>query len=187
VAAGIATMVAQTQHLTGRSPHRGDFEDPTWFLAHIGRVLSSYDLERARAYGFGLTRALADMFEGFDVHLTSTLAFPPVELGELALSTVERMSLQTLSRVSSVTGPLTDPVYRQALKQLAGESLSRSPNTQPFNMTGRPAMSVPLHWTEQGLPVGVQFAGRFGAEGTLLQLATQLEEAKPWFDRHPPL
>jgi amidase len=55
-----------------------------------------------------------------------------------------------------------------------------------FNVTGQPAMSVPLYWTEAGLPIGVQLVGRFGADGSLFQLAGQLERARPWLERIPP-
>jgi Asp-tRNA(Asn)/Glu-tRNA(Gln) amidotransferase A subunit family amidase len=62
-----------------------------------------------------------------------------------------------------------------------------APFTTPFNATGQPAASVPLHWSADGLPIGVQLVGRFGADAPLLQLAAQLEQAKPWFDRVPML
>jgi amidase len=62
-----------------------------------------------------------------------------------------------------------------------------APFTQIQNITGQPAMSVPLHWTSEGLPVGTHFVGRFGDEATLFRLASQLEAAKPWIKRQPPV
>ena len=59
--------------------------------------------------------------------------------------------------------------------------------TAPFNATGQPGISLPLHWTSDGLPVGIQFVGRDLSEGTLLRLAGQLEQAQPWKDRLPPV
>jgi amidase len=61
------------------------------------------------------------------------------------------------------------------------------PFTPLFNATGQPAMSVPLHWNDKGLPIGMQFVGRYADEATLFRLAAQLERAQPWFDRIAPL
>ena len=61
------------------------------------------------------------------------------------------------------------------------------PFTQLFNMTGQPSMTVPLHWSESGLPIGVMFSAPFGDEATLFRLAAQLEQAKPWFNKTPDL
>jgi len=71
--------------------------------------------------------------------------------------------------------------------QLVTQNLGPVPYTQLANITGRPAMSVPLHRTAAGLPLGVQLVGSLGAEGRMLALATQLETARPWFDRYPPV
>ena len=70
------------------------------------------------------------------------------------------------------------------LDQIITDNLGWLPYTQLANLTGRPAISVPLHWTDAGLPLGVQLVGRLGADGVLLQLAAQLEEARPWFHRY---
>jgi amidase len=62
-----------------------------------------------------------------------------------------------------------------------------TPFTAVYNVSGQPAVNVPLHWNAQGLPIGVMLAGRMGEEGTLISLSAQLEQARPWGHRHPPL
>lgn len=183
VSAGVAMSIADTERQTGRRPRAEDFELTTWFLGQVGRELTAEEHARARTTGFDLGRTIAGVWaeHGLDVHLSATMAFPPVRIGELNPSAVERAALAALRRAAS------GRVLRLVLDQLAAQSLAKTPNTEVFNMTGQPAMSVPLFWNTEGLPIGVQVAGRFGDEVTLLQLATQLEQARPWADRLPPL
>ena len=109
------------------------------------------------------------------------MAFPPVRVGELSLNVLQRGALSALRRAS------TGRVLRSVLEQMSADSLAKTPNTQVFNMTGQPAMNVPLWWNDEGLPIGVQLAGRFGDEKRMFRLATQLELARPWAQQMPPL
>jgi amidase len=61
------------------------------------------------------------------------------------------------------------------------------PFVAPFNLTGQPGISLPLHWNEAGLPIGVQLVGAYGREDVLIRIASQLEQARPWKDKHPPI
>lgn len=110
-----------------------------------------------------LGRAMAGFFGGFDLVLTPTLAKPPVHLGAFDVSDDD-----TLAKVIEV-------------------SHSFSPFTALFNATGQPAMSVPLYWSEAGLPIGSHFGAPFGDEATLFSLAAQLEQVQPWAARIPPV
>ena len=74
-----------------------------------------------------------------------------------------------------------------ALEKAAEQIFDFIPYTALFNVTGQPAMSVPLYWNSQNLPVGIQIVGRYADESTLFNLAAQLEQARPWRDRHPPI
>ena len=104
-----------------------------------------------------------------------------MKIGELALKPAERAALAALRVVSPRV------VLDQILATLGVNALEKTPNTQVANQTGVPAMSVPLYWNAAGLPIGVQFTAPFGDEATLLQLAAQLEAARPWANRIPPV
>ena len=106
---------------------------------------------------------------------------PPVELGSLAATTAERVGLAVLRAL-----PIKAALHA-ILSQLAANNFAATPNTQLFNQTGQPAISLPLHWNEQGLPMGVQLAAGMGREDTLLRVSAQLEAAHPWADRRPPV
>ena len=102
-------------------------------------------------------------------------------IGELALKSSERVGLGVL-RVAPSGFAL-----RKVLEGLAETNLEKTPNTQLFNQTGQPAISLPLHHTADGLPIGMQLSAPMGGEGTLIRLSAQLEAAHPWIDRKPPV
>jgi amidase len=181
VALGIAAEVDGILDRLGGRPRAELFEAPTWFMRQVGRSLVPADLDRAKAAISRLSRAVDDLLARFDLIMTPTLAYPPVRIGELAPKPHERAGLAVLRRV----GPRF--ALRWVLATLAADLIERTPNTMLFNMTGQPAMSVPLWWNAEGLPIGTQLAARFGDEATLFRLAAQLEQARPWTDRRPPL
>jgi len=145
---------------TGQTPTPEQFEPLTWALAERGRQQSSSDYLVAVMMMQRLSRQIARLFLEYDVLLTPTLAQPPLPMGSFA---------------SSADNPW-QPLVRAA---------EFAPFTILCNITGQPAMSVPMYWNSDDLPIGSQFIGRFGDEATLLRLAAQLEKARPWADRHP--
>jgi amidase len=145
----------------GRTIGAGDVEPATWLFAEIGRTVTAaqyiHTLQELHAY----TRRMASWWaDGFDVLLTPTLGEPPPRLGELV------------------------PPRDNPLAGLA-RTMSVMPFTAMFNITGQPAISLPLHWNEAGLPIGLQFVGAYGREDVLVGLAAQLEAARPWAKRRP--
>ena len=144
----------------GRPLGPDDVEPSTWAIAEMGRVVTAAQyvatLEALSRY----TRRMASWWnEGFDVLVTPTIAAPPPLLGELAATAEDPLGLVK-------TMPLV-------------------PFTAPFNVTGQPAISLPLHWNRGGLPIGVQLIASYGREDVLLRIAAQLERALPWEDRRP--
>jgi amidase len=161
-AAGNAWALADWEERIGRAATEDDVEPLTWALVQIGRGLDSGRYLKAVQGLQRATRQIAAAFEEIDVLLTPTLAEPPAPLGTF----------------DSPPGEPLAGLFRAA---------SYTPFTPPFNVTGQPGISLPLAWNEAGLPIGVQFVGRFGDEETLLSLAGQLEQAAPWADRRPPV
>ncbi len=181
IAVGAAIGIETTARWVGRAPTPADFEPTTWLLGTIGRKLPAIELQRSRDACQAAGRRLGRFFADYDLFLDGTLAYPPIKVGELALKTAERVALAAL-RVASPRF-----VLDRLLATLGANALEKTPNTQVANQTGLPAMSVPLSWNAAGLPIGVQFMAPFGDEATLLQLAAQLEMARPWAGRVPPI
>ncbi|QIX51079.1 amidase [Rhodococcus sp. DMU1] len=179
--AWLAADVRQARLRTGCAPDA--FEPDTRFLAALGDSVRPSDYLASLRRWNGYTQQLGAFHERYDLLLTPTLAYPPARVGELATPP----ALQGAARLI-VTARLGRAArWAGLMDRIVDENLARTPYTQLANITGRPAISVPLHWTAAGLPLGVQFLGPLASEGLLLSLAAQLERARPWAHREPPL
>jgi amidase len=157
---GCAEIIEGAAFLTGRQPTSDQFEELTWVLAQQGRAISGPAYLLAVTALQSIARQVARFFVNYDIWLTPTLAEPPLPLG-------------------SFDARPGNPLY--GLQR----ALAFVPFTPLCNVTGQPAMSVPLFWNAEGLPVGTHFIGRFGDEAALFRLAAQLEAVRPWAARRP--
>jgi len=157
---GCAVVVDGAARVTRQKPSPDQFEDLTWELVQQGRALSGPTYLGAVNALQGIARQVARFFSSYDIWLTPTLAEPPLPLGSF----------------DALPG---NPMY----------GFERAATFVPFtplcNVTGQPAMSVPLFWNSEDLPIGAHFVGRFADEATLFRLAAQLEVARPWAKRYP--
>jgi amidase len=159
-----AVGVANLGLAVGRELTADDVEPLNWAQAEAARHLSAVDLATAQAAVVRYRRAMHRWWDvdGWDLLLTPTLAEPPLRIGELY-------------ECGDDPNPLA-PSLR------AGRFVTFTP---PFNATGQPAISLPLHENADGLPIGVQLVAAYGREDVLIRIASQLEAAAPWADRHP--
>jgi amidase len=180
----IPAAVARAKALGARE---GDLELMNRILVTLGRSVSAVDLTTQLNRWNEFSRSLAAFHAQYDVLLTPTLAAPPVTHGTGDPSGFEKGLFGFLLNTGVLGALARLGLLGATVQKIATDNLRYVPFTQLSNLTGTPSMSVPLYWTPDGLPLGVQFVGRFGSEDRLLQLAHQLEEAQPWFDRLPAL
>jgi Asp-tRNA(Asn)/Glu-tRNA(Gln) amidotransferase A subunit family amidase len=121
--------------------------------------------------------------ESYDLLLTPSSATPPPKIGEFDLS----VSLQRAADVLLKTRTARLLRYTKIVDDMVDDNLGWVPYTQLANRTGRPAISLPLHWTADGLPLGVQFVAPLAGESLLIRLAAQLKQALPWAERIAPI
>lgn len=157
---GCAATINAIARISGIPASPSLYEPLTWALYEKGRQYSAADYLNAMTLIQRTSRDIARFFETYDLLLTPVLAEPPVPLGTFTVSGNDPMAAW-------------DRIVKFA------------PFTAIYNATGQPAMSVPLYWNDDNLPLGSHFVGRFGDEATLFQLASQLEQANPWVDRKP--
>lgn len=147
---------------TNRTLSSSDVEATTWVLASAGERFTAADYANAVQSIHAVGRNVGSCFENFDVLMTPTLPDPPMPLGYFDMNSTDF--------------------------DTQGRRVSRGTTfTAVFNASGNPAASLPLYWTADGLPVGVQLVAAYGSEALLFKVAAQFEAAKPWFDRQPSL
>ncbi len=159
--ASLSATIADLSGELGRPPNEAELEATIWAAYQFGKQMSARELLGALVVMNQVTRTVARFFLEYDVLLTPTTTTTPALLGTYDANNSD----------------LDAPGWMSQL-------LSFAAFTAPFNMTGQPAISLPLH-ENHGLPVGVQFVGRFGDEAILFRLAGQLERASPWIDKRP--
>lgn len=160
VASNVSRALRAIGQGSGRPVTQADVDAVTWNAVEFTRTLDGEAYPEALLTIHAQGRRMAEFLGRYDVILSPTLAQVAVPLGTQRTDTADLAA------------------YSRALAHF-------SPFTQLFNITGQPAMSVPLHWTEDGLPVGVMFAAGFGREDILFRLAGRLEQAHPWAHRRP--
>jgi amidase len=159
LASGVSWAMQDWSRRLGRPLMQEQFEPFVWAFSERGRSLTATDYLLAVQDVQAEVRRCSRFFESFDLWLTPTLGQPPVPLGTLT--------------------------YDGDAVELRRRTAHFSPFTYIANATGQPAISLPLHWSESGIPIGVQMTARTGEESTLLRIAAQLEQARPWSDRLP--
>jgi amidase len=163
IATSQARLIEQFSAAIGRTISAEDMDCDNWAVTELGKKVSGTEYLAAIEVLNRYTRKVAGWWaEGFDLLVSPTLPEPPPPIGEL----------------------VPDP--REPLKGFQ-RSGALTAFTLPFNVTGQPAISLPLHWTPQGLPVGVQLVAAMGREDLLIRIASQLEQQQPWIDRLPPV
>lgn len=181
VAAQIRADIEEAAEAAGKKVSLDDFDVTTFGTGLFGTILKASDYVRAMRYLQGMSREIGRFFEKYDVLLTPVLNQPPVKIGALKPSASEQAQLKFIAR----TGATWILEAMGIFKPIAAQTFEFVPWTPVFNVTGQPAMSVPLHWNDAGLPIGMHFVGKWGDEATLFRLAGQLEKARPWFDKAP--
>ncbi|HEX6313441.1 MAG TPA: amidase [Gemmatimonadaceae bacterium] len=177
-----AAELDMSARLLDRPVRRTDLEVSTWALSLIGRAISGPDYSNAVRYLQLVGRQVGAFFERYAVHVSPVVAGPPFPHGALQPAVSEKTAMAILgalraSRVMKAAGAL----------ERAAESVFEWMSFTPIaNATGQPAMSVPLSWNVDGLPIGVHFTGRYADEATLFRLAAELEIAAPWREKVPP-
>ncbi len=177
VAVSIANELLHWSKILNRKPTEKYFEKSTWFLFCLGQSITALEYQWAIEQTRKVSRVLDEAFEKYDILLHSTLAHPPSPVNQLKLSPLEELGIKFMGYL-----PMKK-VMLNAVSKMAAEAFERSPNTQIYNFSGMPAISLPTFVNKDGLPIGVQLGAAMGQEGLLLNVGQQLENKYQWQNR----
>jgi len=182
LSADVAATLRLAQTIVGREATSDDVELPTWIVAKMGEAQSAADVASALWTMQTFSRQWLAWASSFDVLLTPTVGVPPLPIGSYKLSTMQRQGLRLLAALPA--GALLS--QRSKVVDAFAPAFEAAPYTMVANVTGQPSVSLPLHWTEDGLPMGMLFTAKIGDEAALFRLAAQLEREMSWKDRRAP-
>ena len=180
-----AADLRQAEYNLGRPLQKSEFERETWMLARCGEALSSGTLELVRRNLDQQRYKFERFMQGYDIYLTPTLSKPPVPHGEYLFHGLEKFASRVARR--STLAPVLRKANPKMLTGLVRKNFDWVAAPSAFNITGNPSISLPLQWSNEGLPIGMMFTARYLDEARLFQLAGQLEQAYPWANKRPPL
>lgn len=183
ICASVAGGIRAFEHMAKRSAMPEELELSTRLAGLLGAQLGAGDTIAAMGALQAAARDVMRFYADYDVLLTPVLGAPPLPLGALQPRGAELIAQQTVARLK--LGPALK--FRRIIEATVSRVFEFVPFSPIANVTGQPSMSVPLFWNNQGLPIGTMFTGRFGDEATLFRLAAQLEAARPWQSRRPPV
>jgi amidase len=163
----VTATLDEWSQITGQTIGEHNVEALTWNLSERGRGVTAAQYITAMIWIHRFVRRMADWWEnGFDLLILPTITAPPPELGALTI---------------------TADCSAEEIEEKVGRVLALMPFSYPFNLTGQPSVSLPLHWNKEGLPIGVQIVAAYGREDLLIRISSQLETAMPWADHRPPV
>jgi amidase len=174
LSAETAVCIKLLKELLQDKADKHDLELATAVICKVGEQYSAEDFATASHILDQAEQEALAFFENYDMLLTPTMAIPPPKLGELTLQGIEKNIIEIVRRMPY--GPLLNRLTERGFQK----TFAFTAFTSIFNISGQPAMSVPLYRDSSGLPIGMQFASKYGDEKTLLQLAKQLETSVGW-------
>ncbi|MCD7036022.1 amidase [Metabacillus sp. GX 13764] len=172
----VAASLSSLESVLGRKAKRSDVEPVTWMMGMLGRALTAEELILSLREWDKASYEMETFHESYDFYLTPATACPAPKIGELNPGKAEAMLIKLSGQLRA--GKVLKKIG--IVDQIAENNLKRTPFTQLANLTGQPAMTLPLHLTEDGLPLGVQVMAARGREDLLFRLAGQIEQSELW-------